>query len=313
MKTFTELCRITQPKLKTYMKEYLSSKGYAPICEDGFLYAKGDTPVLLVAHLDTVHKEAPKEISHVGNRISSPQGIGGDDRCGVFIIANIVQELKCSVLLCEDEEKGGIGANKFVNTKYSKELGVNYMVEFDRKGNSDAVFYNCASEDFQDFVLKHTGFEKKFGSFSDISVLMPNCKLCGVNLSSGYYNAHTQQEYVIYDEMMYTATKAKELIKTECEKPFEYKKAAEFLRSFDYYEGYDWYTEYKSAKPKKAKSVVDMIKDDVTIELEAIAITSLGEEEILLAQGMTKAECWMNLFVDYPHVCMNDIIDYSFM
>ena len=142
MKTFQDICRMTQKKVKDYMKEYLASQGYAPVSEDGFLYAKGDVPVLLVAHMDTVHKQPVKEVLHMGQKISSPQGIGGDDRCGVFIIANIVKELKCSVLLCEDEEVGAVGANKFKNTEYIKSLDVNFMIEFDRKGNSDAVFYN---------------------------------------------------------------------------------------------------------------------------------------------------------------------------
>ena len=33
-----------------------------PTCEDGFIYAKGDIPVLLVAHMDTVFPEPPKEL-----------------------------------------------------------------------------------------------------------------------------------------------------------------------------------------------------------------------------------------------------------
>ena len=57
MKTFEDICRMTQHEVKQYMKGYLASHKYKVVDQDGFLYAKGDVPVLLVAHMDTVHKE----------------------------------------------------------------------------------------------------------------------------------------------------------------------------------------------------------------------------------------------------------------
>ena len=126
MKKFEEICMMTQPEVKAYMQKYLSSRQYKVINEDGYLYTKGTVPVLLIAHMDTVHKETCKQV-YVGaddGIVSSPQGIGGDDRCGIFIIMNIIKELHCSVLLCEDEEVGGIGARKFTKSEYINDLGV---------------------------------------------------------------------------------------------------------------------------------------------------------------------------------------------
>ena len=57
MKKFEDICRMTQEEVKAYMKKYLISKKYDVIDEDGFLYAKGTNPVLLVAHMDTVHTQ----------------------------------------------------------------------------------------------------------------------------------------------------------------------------------------------------------------------------------------------------------------
>jgi hypothetical protein len=62
MKSFENICKMTQPEVKAYMKDYLASKKYNVVDEDGFLYAKGDIPVLLVAHMDTVHDEQCKKI-----------------------------------------------------------------------------------------------------------------------------------------------------------------------------------------------------------------------------------------------------------
>ena len=69
MKTFEEICYMSQSELKEYLAKYLRSKGYKVANENGFLYAKAkeDNPVrvLLVAHMDTVHKERIEELEKV--------------------------------------------------------------------------------------------------------------------------------------------------------------------------------------------------------------------------------------------------------
>ena len=330
MKTFKDFCCMTQKDVKTYMEKYLISKKYEVINEDGFLYAKGDVPVLLVAHMDTVHKETCTSVIRVKNRFSSPQGIGGDDRCGIFIIANLVKKHHCSVLLLEDEEIGTIGARKFTETDYINNLSVNFMIEFDRKGNNDAVFYTCDNEDFTNHVLDNTGYKVAIGSWTDISVLMPASKLCGVNLSCGYYNPHTLNEYVNYDEMLDTISAAEVLIKAECEKPFEYVaktyKPSTYnsnFRSYGY-EGSDYYSSYypyynnygytggnKDANDDKL-NVRSRAKKDTTIELTVTIADKEGQEEFLFAEGRTKSECWLDLFSSYPGLCFNDILEYEF-
>ena len=329
MKTFKDFCCMTQVGVKAYMEKYLISKKYEVINEDGFLYAKGDVPVLLVAHMDTVHKETCTSVIRVKNRFSSPQGIGGDDRCGIFIIANLVKKHHCSVLLLEDEEIGTIGARKFAKTDYINDLGVNFMIEFDRKGNNDAVFYTCDNEDFTNHVLDNTGYNVAIGTWTDISVLMPASKLCGVNLSCGYYNPHTLNEYVNYDEMLDTISAAEVLIKAECEKPFEYVaktyKPSTYNSNYrSYGEGsgyyssyYPYYNNYGSTGGKKDvnddnDNVRSRARKDTTIELTVTIADKEGQEEFLFAEGRTKGECWLDLFSSYPGLCFNDILEYEF-
>ena len=322
MKKFVDICMMTQAGVKEYMEKYLTSQGYEPINEDGFLYAKGTVPVLLVAHMDTVHKQKCNVIINENGQLSSPQGIGGDDRCGVFIIMNIVSELHCSVLLCEDEEIGAVGARKFTQTDYINNLDVNYMIEFDRKGSEDAVFYSCYNNDFQKFVTDATDFKVAQGSFSDISVLMPAAKLAGVNLSCGYYKPHTTDEYVVHTDMMRTIDAAIALIGTECEKPFEYV-ASYYCGS---YKPYSWSSNTKYGTSSKTfiqdnflddvplyadDRLAALAKNDTGIELEVIFITGDGEEDTVCAKGATKPECWMNLFIENPDLCFNDIVDFS--
>lgn len=318
MKNFKEICMMSKEKVKEYMQGYLSNKGYKVINEDGFLYAKGDIPVLLVAHMDTVHKLKCTQIIEQDGKISSPQGIGGDDRCGIFIIMNVVKELHCSVLLCEDEETGGIGARKFAKTEYINDLDVNYMVELDRKGNNDAVFYSCDNPEFTAFITDTTGFQKAFGSFSDISVIAPAAKIAAVNLSSGYYNAHTTNEYVMYDEMMDTVEAVKTLVKTESEK-FEYIA----MKSIGHYNchagGYfeedyedNFLDAYYGDAPYGNKELYNEVKHDTEIELEVVYDAFGIKEQVAYASGSTKMEAWFNFFLENPSVCFNDVTGYSF-
>ena len=191
--TFENILVKSQKELKRALKKELQELRYSPISSKGFLYAKGTVPVLLVAHLDTVHREGVKIIcySKGGKILMSPQGIGGDDRAGVYMILQLLKSHRCHVLFCEDEECGGVGAHNFAESNIKP--AVNYIIEFDRRGSNDAVFYDCANEEFTQFVCGF-GFEESIGSFSDISIVAPALGVAAVNLSSGYYNEHTDRK-----------------------------------------------------------------------------------------------------------------------
>ena len=68
-------------------------KGKTLISKGNFILVRGQTPVMLVAHLDTVHEQPVRDIclSADKNILMSPQGIGGDDKCGVFALVKIHQ------------------------------------------------------------------------------------------------------------------------------------------------------------------------------------------------------------------------------
>ena len=210
---FENVLRLRQSELKTALLEELWEMGYVPISQKGFLYAPGKVPVLLVAHLDTVHCEPPSIIcySKDGRYIMSPQGIGGDDRAGVYMILQILRRVNCHVLFCEDEESGGRGAKAF--TKSGIKVDVHYIIELDRKGDNDAVYYGCTNWAFMEFV-REFGFEEACGSFSDISILAPYLKTAAVNLSTGYYNAHRTHELIDREVMAANVERIIEMVMT---------------------------------------------------------------------------------------------------
>ena len=219
---FEQIFQLSQERLKQALEAELITSEYTVQKQKGFLYAEGSTPVLLVAHLDTVHRALPETICYSvdGAVMMSPQGIGGDDRAGVYMILRLIQSVHCHVLFCEDEETGGCGARAF--TKSGIVPDVNYIVELDRVGNNDAVFYQCRNRQFEQYI-NGFGFQTAFGSFSDISILAPHLNLAAVNLSTGYYHAHQPGEYVRLDEVEALIGRVEKLLQTKTER-FSYEQ-----------------------------------------------------------------------------------------
>ena len=252
---FENLCLLSQKEMKAHLFELLKDRYENVISADGYVFAEGTVPVLLLAHMDTMHKELPKVFYYAegSNIISSPQGIGGDDRCGIYMILEIIKELHCSVLFLEDEEIGCVGAGKFASDYENKridELKVNYMIEFDRRGANDAVYYDLDNLDFEDFITFSSDghFETNFGSCSDICYVAPAIGVAAVNLSCGYYKEHQLDHYVNRKEMEKNIEMAKQIIRADVTEPFAWKEYIRFSNRKNWFD-WDW-SSYSYGKGK---------------------------------------------------------------
>jgi hypothetical protein len=232
--------------------------------------------------MDTVHAVPVKrvDITNDGTAtiISSPQGIGGDDRCGVYMIQRLIAErgLRPTVIFCEDEEIGGVGSdilcrNKTILTMLSTEK---LFIELDRAHANDLVYYYDDNKEFHDWCAKVTGWKEDHGSFSDISNFCPETGIAGVNLSCGYYKAHTTDEYVVWEEMIAAIDAAEKLI-----------KAAADVEQFDYVERKPVYT---SLYGNKRSSYESWYYDDVYI-IEYVDENLETQEEIYEAMSRIEA------------------------
>lgn len=323
-KKFEKICRKNKKELKSSLFAWLRQYYDDAIDGDGYLYAKGTDPVLLTAHMDTVHHEQIKtvtwKIQNDKHVVSSPQGIGGDDRCGIYMIKNIIQttELRPSILFCEDEEIGGVGSEKFCKTKYVDDLKeMLFLIELDRAHDKDLVFYSDTNYDFQDFCEEATGYKTAYGTFSDISNLSPACGVSSVNISCGYYNAHQLIEYVVFEEMENSIQTTIELIKKGLERgeAFKYEERQYYngyngigTHSKYYYDDgynesyYDW---YHSNFDKKSETQKEFDNEDYDVYYFMLAD---GSEIDQLGRSMNEA--FGSLCFEYPSICWNDIIDY---
>lgn len=309
--TFIKICKMTQKELKLHVSNELAKTYNDVYVGDGYVYAQGKFPVLLVAHLDTVHKKTPKAIMYSpdNDAYASPNGIGGDDRCGVYMIFEVIKRFNCSVLFCEDEEIGGVGAKKFIETDLAKELKFNYAIEFDRKGSHDAVFYDCDNEEFEDFITKEF-YKTAYGSFSDISTLAPFLGCAAVNLSCGYYNAHTEKEYVVAKEMDASIEAAcKILERTTEEDKFEYVEAvyAGYYGGYKYYGGYNYYSggNYKSYSYQEYE---DPGYEDEFLNYYLIEYTCLsGKVDWYETYAVSEDEAVGRFLKWHPTLCYRDV------
>lgn len=239
---FVVLAQKTQMDLKKYCYEKLSKyyKKNKIHNDKKFLYAKGNIPLMLVAHLDTVHKHLPKNIWYSADftKVKSDEGIGGDDRCGVYAILTILNKLDKSklpsVLFTTDEEIGGVGVANFCKKYSNKKLYVNAFIEIDRASSDDVVNYNDDNFDLVD-KFQEIGYKYEFGSYTDIVDLMETFGISGVNLSSGYYNPHTTSEYVNFKDLMWTIDNVIAFINN----PLNYEKPYKYVK---YKRGNDWYS-----------------------------------------------------------------------
>lgn len=197
-KLFSTLVKLDEQSLLKSIHKYLK-KIYPEnkrTVTKNYILCEGNIPIMLVAHMDTVFEKTPTEIYYDTKQhvIWSPQGLGADDRAGVFAILKILQQgYKPHVCFTTQEEKGGIGASILVNVIKKPSFDIKYIVELDRQGMCDCVFYDCANEEFEKFIEQY-GFITEWGTFSDISTICPAWKIAGVNLSVGYKDEHSYVE-----------------------------------------------------------------------------------------------------------------------
>ena len=213
LKTFEQLASLSQASLKKVLSHFLK-KHYSKVIETkDYIYTEGEIPVALVAHMDTVFKFPPQEIffDERHNVMWSPQGLGADDRAGVFAIIQIIRSgLRPHVIFTTDEEKGAIGAMKLakLDCPFSN---LKYLIQLDRRGSNDCVFYDCDNKEFIDYI-ENFGFIFNYGSFTDISELCPAWGVAGVNLSVGYRDEHSELEILFVGQLLDTIDKVKKML-----------------------------------------------------------------------------------------------------
>lgn len=221
---FERICKLRQNGVLSMMRQFLARKYGREnvISTPAYLIAKGEIPVAIIAHADTVFKTPPVEFFYdkEKNVMWSPDGLGADDRAGIFAVTKIVSSgLRPHVIITTDEESGCVGATKLIH-KYKEHPfdSLKFMIQLDRRGVEDSVYYDCANEEFEKFI-NNFGFKTAWGSFTDISTIAPIWGVSAVNFSVGYFDEHSKQERLYVDVLFHTIQKTQNILQYVAENP----------------------------------------------------------------------------------------------
>lgn len=251
VKSIEQFFQLNQDKLLKVMGQYLKTKYKTVYKTPSYIVAVGDIPVAVVAHLDTVFTTPPEDIFYdrVKNVMWSPDGLGADDRAGVYAIVQLIKMgLKPTIIFTTDEEVGAIGARQLVKDMPNgiPNVELKYIIQLDRRGSTDCVFYDCDNVLFEEYV-ESFGFVTAYGTFSDISIICPVWKVAGVNLSIGYIDEHSYSETLYVGNMLATIEKVANMLKDidHVKERFEYiplyAKSDKYYNKLAYAYGYDCY------------------------------------------------------------------------
>jgi putative aminopeptidase FrvX len=211
----------------------------------------------VISHTDTVHNidtiniseemlpNAQREIKlsyKAYNDQGNPTGIGGDDKCGVFACLTLLQELPyLKAAFFVSEETGCHGSLKASEDFFSN---VGYGIQFDAPENwmitekcFGQVLFDRETEFFEtcDKVLtegmNQNDMQYMVHPYTDVYALRGKFDFSCINISIGYYNYHTKNEYVVVEDVFNGIDMGRKMIENLGNK-LHYKKSV----------SYDWRT-----------------------------------------------------------------------
>lgn len=170
----------------------------------------------LIAHTDCVVEfNSARNLSIDNNAIRSyyihtgeQTVLGADDCVGICCALQMLYEFDdLKVIFTVEEEIGGNGADAAIyNINFFTDIS--FLIQVDRRGKSDLIThtngYDITSEEFLkdiEGIMDQYGYSKNTGTFTDVGTLSHNMLISGVNVSCGYYNEHTRNEYCILPEV----------------------------------------------------------------------------------------------------------------
>ena len=199
----------------------------------------------VMAHMDTVHSDQTDLIAnnqklslmssykgveehiHAFNPITHEQtGIGGDDKCGVYICLRLLEQMDTLKAVFWVEEEIGMMGSRNASPEFFEDVA--YAIQFDAPtGNYYSISCSGISlwnEDYHSKVLpilESNGIDNFTNDpFTDVVQIKQKFGInCSV-VASGYYKMHTSKEYVVRDHVEKAVKVGKEMINELGEKRY---------------------------------------------------------------------------------------------
>ena len=208
---------------KTNGIEYYTDKKGNLYLTKGMLDSTDEYFPCVVSHMDTVHRSHRNLIENKVRltikednlgwltahhpETDKQTGIGGDDKCGVYVCLELFKNFdKLKGAFFVEEEIGMLGS-KESDDRFFENVG--YAIQFDAP-SSNWITEVCSGvklfdEDFKTEikgVLNESGYNKfSIDPFTDVNQLAKKYDFNCLNLGCGYYRQHSDSEYVIISEV----------------------------------------------------------------------------------------------------------------
>ena len=246
MKTNEQLIRVMQVQSVTYktermqrfIKKELAKMNLQSTADKyGNLYVtKGNADLYptMVCHIDTVHDiNNNVEIVQIDDKLLAIDrvtlkryGIGGDDKVGIYITLQMLKQFtNFKAVFFLDEENGCIGSSQ-ADFNYFNDSTI--VLECDRRGITDFVTSisgtTLSNDELQNdisHILKKYDRKCVSGGITDVGEIAENNTVQVANMSCGYYDPHSDNEYIIIPEVEATKQMCYEILKKTMHKRYE--------------------------------------------------------------------------------------------
>ena len=209
-----------EERLIAFLVSYLRSLPGIVLGRDAYgnLYAKkGETQSYpcIAAHLDQVQRNHSKDFRAIETRDIifgySPrnntfEGLGADDKNGIFIALEALKNCDCLKAVFFKEEETGCHGSSHCNMTFFDDC--RFVIECDRKGSSDLITSIgctdlCSEEFIHAITSENYGYIETTGMMTDVEALKENgLPISAINLSCGYHNPHTDEEITVKQELL---------------------------------------------------------------------------------------------------------------
>ena len=242
-----------EQKMMTFLCSYIKQlPGNISVSKDKFgnLYVikgEAETYPCLVSHIDQVsHCNHSKDFKAVETREVifgySPkhkrfENLGADDKNGVFICLECLKRYDpMKVVFFREEETGCRGSSEAVMSFFDD---VRFVIQPDRKGNSDLItnigYSDLCSEGFMEAIEPEKwGYMEENGLMTDILTLKEKgLGVSCINVSCGYYNAHTDEEITVKKDLMKSLLFVEHIIE-DCTNTYPHTQSDPYFSPYEF-------------------------------------------------------------------------------
>lgn len=228
MKLLKELFKIYSPSgnekkmrkfIKWWVRNNIAEEATIKTDQTGNIYVtkgEAETYPCLAAHIDQVQKIHSKDFEAIetkdiiigfSRKNKRQEGLGADDKVGVWVNLKCLQKFEhLKAVFFVGEEVGCVGSGKCDMSFFDD---CRFVIQCDRRNGDDLITtiggwtQLCSPEFVKAIQPELFGYKEESGLITDVGELKERgLKVSAINLSCGYYEPHTDREFVIKSEVI---------------------------------------------------------------------------------------------------------------